>query len=200
MSENHWDQRFSEEGFVYGTKVNKFVGDHAGLLPERAKVACFAEGEGRNAIYLAGLGHELTAYDQSQVGLDKMVKLASEQGVKVTPMKLDLTKERVGQQENDAAVMVFGHVPKSDQPFLIENMFDSVKSGGLVMFEVYSEEQLEYGTGGPPSKELLYHPADVLDWLAGILVIHFYYGEATRREGDRHTGLGHVIQVVARKA
>ncbi|MCP3027167.1 bifunctional 2-polyprenyl-6-hydroxyphenol methylase/3-demethylubiquinol 3-O-methyltransferase UbiG [Halobacillus sp. A5] len=199
MSESQWDQRFSGDGFVYGTKVNQFVGEHAEVLPERARVACFAEGEGRNAVYLAGRGHEVTAYDQSQVGLDKMVELAARHGVEVTPVQLDLTKERAGEAEHDAAVMVFGHVPKEGQSFLIENMLNAVKPGGVIMLEVYSEEQLEYGTGGPPSCDLLYDPADMLGWLKKWKMLHFYYGEAVRHEGDRHTGLGHVIQVVAEK-
>ncbi|GGF18561.1 methyltransferase [Halobacillus andaensis] len=199
MSKNQWDERFAEEGFVYGTKVNEFIRQHAGILPANAKVTCFAEGEGRNAVYLAGQGHKVTAYDQSQIGLDKMSELAREQGVEVTPVQADLTKDEVGTLSSDAAVMVFGHVPKSGQPFLMKSIFTSVKPGGYILFEVYSEEQLEYGTGGPPSKDLLYDPADVLHWIEGCKVLHFYYGEAVRHEGDRHTGLGHVIQVVAQK-
>ncbi|MFG6146923.1 class I SAM-dependent methyltransferase [Halobacillus sp. B23F22_1] len=200
MSKNQWDERFAEEGFVYGTQVNEFVREKAAVLPESAKVACFAEGEGRNAVFLATQGHEVTAYDQSQVGLDKMSELARKQGVGVMPVQADLTQEEVGTLNNDAAVMVFGHVPKSGQPFLMKNLFTSVKPGGYILVEVYSEAQLDYGTGGPPSKELLYDPADVLRWVEGCKVLHFYYGEAVRHEGDRHTGLGHVIQVVAQKS
>ncbi|QKY71395.1 hypothetical protein [Lentibacillus sp. CBA3610] len=61
--------------------------------------------------------------------------------------------------------MVFGHVPKQDQPFLMDNMMDSVQSGGYVMFEVYSDDQLNYRTGGPPALDMLYNPADILDWI-----------------------------------
>ncbi len=199
VSENHWDDRFDASGFLYGKKVNEFVREHEGRLPAQARIACFAEGEGRNAVYLAGLGHKVTAYDQSQVGLDKMGKLAREQGVQVTPVKQDLTKHRVSESSNDAAVMVFGHVPKKDQPFLMENILGSVKTSGLAIVEVYSEEQLDYRTGGPPSEELLYTPTDMLHWLKGWKIHHFYYGEAVRHEGEKHTGLGHVIQVVAQK-
>src|SRR5690625_6874550 len=90
--------------------------------------------------------------------------------------------------------MVFGHVPKQDQPFFIENIIASVKPGGHVLFEVYSEAQLDYQTGGPPSVDMLYHPETVLSWVDPYKCLHFYYGEAERHEGKRHHGRCHVIQ------
>src|SRR5699024_10359669 len=114
-------------------------------------------------------------------------------------VEIDLTKEKVQPDQFDAAIMVFGHVPKQDQQFFIESMLDSVKSGGYVIFEVYSPDQLNYKTGGPPALEMLYDPADILEWIKPYKCIHFYYGEATRTEGKRHVGLGHVIQVAIQK-
>ncbi|MFC7321495.1 class I SAM-dependent methyltransferase [Halobacillus campisalis] len=199
MSKEQWDERFSDENFVYGTEVNDFILEQAGRLPAKCKIGCFAEGEGRNAVYLASQGHEVEAYDQSSTGLEKMYKLAQQHRVEVKGIQKDLINEKVESERYDAAVMVFGHVPKSGQPFLIENILQSVKTGGIVMFEVYSEKQLEYGTGGPPSQQLLYTPSDVLSWIEHQNVLHFYYGEAVRNEGERHNGLGHVIQVVLQK-
>src|SRR5699024_12070246 len=86
--------------------------------------------------------------------------------------------------------MVFGHVPRSDQRAFLENIIQSVKPGGYVLFEVYSDEQLNYQTGGPPKIDMLYSPTDMLEWLKPYKFLHFYYGEATRYEGSGHTGLG----------
>ena len=199
MSKEVWDKSFSDTDFVYGESENVFINRMSSILPEQSKVGCFAEGEGRNAVYLAKLGHEVTAYDQSMIGLEKAKVLAGSNTVHVETVAMDLTKEKVKPNQYDAAIMVFGHVPKKDQLFFMENMMNSVKPGGYIIFEVYSEAQLEYQTGGPKSVELLYDPVDVLNWISDYKCIHFYYGEAVRNEGKKHIGLGHVIQVVLKK-
>lgn len=199
MSKEHWNSSFSDKDFVYGETENEFINKMSNFIPEHSKVGCFAEGEGRNAVYLAKLGHDVTAYDQSLVGLEKTRILASKNNVNVETVEIDLTKEKVGENQFDAAIMVFGHVPKRDQSFFIESMIGAVKTGGYIIFEVYSEAQLEYGTGGPKSVEMLYDPTDILNWIKHYKCLHFYYGEAERNEGKKHIGQGHVIQVVIQK-
>ncbi|MYL35782.1 methyltransferase domain-containing protein [Pontibacillus yanchengensis] len=199
MSKEFWDESFSQEGYVYGKDANQFVQEHSSRLPKNSHIGCFAEGEGRNGVYLAKLGHHVTILDQSEAGLNKSRELADEVGVQVESVQCDLTTEKIQPNQFDAAVMVFGHVPKQDQPFLIEQMLQSVKPGGVILLEVYSEEQLSYGTGGPPAKEMLYAPEDVLSWIKPYKCLHFFYGEAERNEGERHNGLGHVIQVMVQK-
>src|SRR5690625_2837815 len=199
MSKEHWDKSFSDTEFVYGERENEFINIKSNLIPEHAAVGCFAEGEGRNAVYLAKLGHDVTSFDQSTVGLEKTKTLAAQKNVEVETVAIDLTKEKVKTNHFDAAIMVFGHVPKNDQQFFMENMINSVKSGGYIIFEVYSKDQLGYQTGGPKSVDMLYDPADMLHWFKNYKCIHFYYGEAVRNEGKRHVGTGHVIQAVMRK-
>ncbi|MBY7142482.1 class I SAM-dependent methyltransferase [Virgibacillus sp. NKC19-3] len=199
MSKEHWDNSFADTDFVYGEKENAFIHDMSGIIPDHSKVGCFAEGEGRNAVYLAKLGHDVTAYDQSTIGLEKTKVLASQNNVDVETVEVDITKDKIPENQFDAAIMVFGHVPKKDQSLVVKNMIDSVKPGGYVMFEVYSENQLEYKTGGPQSFDMLYNPAEILDWIKYHKCIHFYYGEVNRIEGKRHIGNGHVIQVVIEK-
>lgn len=199
MSKEFWDESFSENEFVYGKTANAFIRSMNEMLAAGLKVACFAEGEGRNAVYLAECGHHVTAYDQSTVGLKKTTQLAQEKNVAVQTVVKDLTTESVPVQQYDAAVMVFGHVPREKQAFFINNMLNSLKTGGYLLFEVYSEDQLVYKSGGPKDKSMLYRPVDVLHWLEGHKWIHFYYGEAERHEGKRHSGLCHVVQVAVQK-
>jgi len=194
MSKEMWDQRFSEQNYAYGKQPNAFIKDINERLPKDSKVGCFAEGEGRNGVYLAKMGHDVTILDQSDQGLNKALQLAKKEGVSIETVQGDLTEMEMESDQFDAAVMVFGHVPKQDQSFLMEQMIRSVKPGGHVLFEVYSEAQLSYGTGGPKSMEMLYAAEDVLDWIKDYKCLHFYYGEAERNEGERHKGIGHVIQ------
>lgn len=66
-----WDQRYGTEDYWYGTQANEFLKEHVGALPPRGRVLCLAEGEGRNAVFLAAQGFEVVAVDASAVGLAK---------------------------------------------------------------------------------------------------------------------------------
>src|SRR5699024_8544490 len=140
-----------------------FIKDKSSIIPKHANVGCFAEGEGRNAVYLATLGHHVTSFDQSTVGLKKTKQLSSRHNVDVEKVKTELTTDNISPQQFEAAIMVFGHVSKADQPFFMKNIINSVKHGGYVLCEVYSKDQLAYKTGGPPNIDYLYEPEDILN-------------------------------------
>lgn len=199
MSGSKWDMQFSRHKHAYGKEPNEFIREHSNLFQHGAHIACFAEGEGRNAIYLAKQGYEVTTYDYSKVGLAHTEEYAKEENVTVETVYADLTKDEVPKNTYDGAIFVYGHVPKTDQMYFFDNVFSSVKQGGYIMFEVYSEEQLQYGTGGPKRRDMLYDPKDVLKWIELYNCKHFFYGERTRHEGTFHTGLGHVIQCIIQK-
>ncbi|SHG65775.1 class I SAM-dependent methyltransferase [Ornithinibacillus halophilus] len=196
---NHWDERFADVEYVYGKKPNEFIKEKGKRIPKNSKVACFAEGEGRNGVYLAKLGHHVTTYDLSSVGLAKANQLAKENNVEIKTIQMNLTQKPLPKGTYDAGVMVFGHVPKEDQRYFFENMVGSIKNGGILILEVYSDEQFTYKTGGPETANRLYNPMDILNWIKDYKCLHFYYGEADRIEGKRHTGIGHVIQAIIKK-
>jgi SAM-dependent methyltransferase len=86
---NMWNERYSKPGFAYGKEPNDFLASESKKIP-RGKVLCLAEGEGRNAVFLAQQGYQVTAVDQSSVGLEKTRILAMEKGVEVRTVEADL--------------------------------------------------------------------------------------------------------------
>ena len=84
-----WNERYSSVTYAYGTEPNDFLVAMFDKAPE-GKVLCLAEGEGRNAIWLAQQGREVTAVDASEVGLEKARRLADARGVKTTTVHADL--------------------------------------------------------------------------------------------------------------
>lgn len=196
---NQWEQKFESEEYVYGEEPNAFIEAHAYRLEAQKRIVAFAEGEGRNAVFLARQGHDVTAWDYTQNGLKKTQKLAERYNVKVETGQKDLIHDPVPSEEFDAAIMVFGHFFKKDQKPVFEKLISVIKPGGIIMLEVYSEDQLRYQTGGPKRTDMLYDPRDLLEWIRGYKVLHFFYGEQERKEGIGHTGTGHVIQVILKK-
>ncbi|MFI8715288.1 class I SAM-dependent methyltransferase [Brevibacillus brevis] len=196
---NIWNDRFHSEEYYYGEEPNVFIEQQAYRLEHGQKVIAFAEGEGRNAVFLAKRNLEVTAIDYAESGLQKTKKLAQKHSVDVLTQKIDLLEEDVPSGEYDAAIMVYGHFHKNAQTMILNKMKKAIKPKGIMMLEVFSEEQLKYGTGGPQDLDMLYDPREILAWCKGHEVVHFFYGEQKRVAGKAHTGLAHVIQLVLRK-
>ena len=78
-----WDERYADSHYLFGTKPNDFLKSVADSLAPHSRVLCLADGEGRNGVYLATLGHRVTAADQSRVGLQKAKKLAEKKQVSI---------------------------------------------------------------------------------------------------------------------
>lgn len=198
-----WNERFSELSYAYGEKANEFLQDHVMAL-NGPKIVCFAEGEGRNAVFLASRGYDVTAWDYAQAGLDKTIALAAKTQVRLWTKLVDVIKDELPEAQFDSAVMIYGHFHKTQQKNVFERLMRVVKPGGTILFEVYSEQQLEYqqqglGKGGPRTVDELYAPEDVLRWIKPYEVRRFFYGEQVRNEGKYHAGRSHVIQVIVRK-
>ncbi len=193
-----WDERYQTEDFVYGKEPNGFLREASRALTQ-ARVLSLGEGEGRNAVFLAEQGHQVTAVDASAVGLDKAQRLATERGVAIKTEVADLAEYRMGKESWDAIVSVFCHLPKEIRAELHKKAVAALAPGGLFILEGYTPAQLAFGTGGPPLKELLMCLADLKQELAGL---EFEYALETEREvieGSLHTGRAAVVQLIARK-
>ncbi|OXS77259.1 SAM-dependent methyltransferase [Lysinibacillus sp. KCTC 33748] len=197
---NTWDQRFNTIEYVYGEQPNAFIEDYVHYLEDYTNVAAYAEGEGRNAVFLALQGHTVTAFDYAESGLEKTNQLAEKHNVAVHTKLTDLLEDELPIETFDTAIMVFGHFPAEHQQEVFKKIVDSVKSGGRIMMELYSIYQLPYASGGPRQLDFLYDPLDILKWCQPYKIIHFFTGEQVRNEGKLHTGLAHTIQFIIEKS
>lgn len=188
-----WESRFAQEAYVYGTEPNAFVRQVAPHLP-KGRTLAVADGEGRNAVYLAQLGHEVTMWDYAQAGLEKCRRLAEARGVRVVTEWVDVTKATWPEARFDVVVCTYLHLPAPQRQAVLSHIASAVKPGGHVVMEVFSLHQLRYGTGGPEDPALLYHPAEFWFAFSAWRVRHWFWGEVERKEGQHHNGLCHVIQ------
>ncbi len=193
-----WDERYQGDDYVYGTSANDFLQSHVDQLPKR-RILCLAEGEGRNAVFLAERGFDVTAVDQSSVGLAKAHKLAAERGVNIATIVADLADFHIEPEAWDGIVSIFAHMPAQARRHLHRKVVSGLRSGGVFLLEAYRPEQLQYGTGGPPATEMMMNLNGLRVELAGLELE--YAADVLRdiREGRLHTGQGAVVQVLARK-
>ncbi len=194
-----WDARFRGDAYVYGTEPNDFLRENAERLPPRGRVLSLGEGEGRNAAFLASLGHEVTAVDASAVGLAKASRLAESRGLSVRAIVSDLADYTFEPSAWGGAILIFCHLPPELRKRVHRGVVSALAPGGVVLLLAYTPRQLEYGTGGPRVPELLYSAESLREDFAGLELLHL--AERTRevREGPLHTGTGAVVELVARR-
>lgn len=190
-----WDERYSTDAYVYGTEPNGFLVSQRARLPA-GRALCLAEGEGRNAVYLAEQGWAVTAVDLSGVGLAKAERLARERGVTVETVRADLAVYDLGEAAWDLIVAIWCHVPSSVRHLLHQRVTAALKPGGCYLLEAYSPRQLQYRTGGPSDPDLLVEPAALRAELPGLKVEKLEEIERTVHEGKGHTGLSAVTQAL----
>ncbi len=193
-----WDQRYAVEEYVYGTRPNDFLASVVDRLP-MGRVLCLAEGEGRNAVYLAEQGFEVTAVDSSAVGLDKARKLAGQRGVHIETIVADLAHYEIIPESWDAIVAIFCHLPPPLRRVVHAQAVAGLRPGGAFVLEAYTPAQLKHGTGGPPVVELMMTLEALRNELAGLRFEHAVETERDIQEGRFHAGVGAVVQVLAYK-
>ncbi len=195
-----WDQRYAEEGFVYGTEPNEFLRSEYVRIPDAGRVLCLAEGEGRNAVFLARQGYSVTAVDLSPVGLQKARRLAEENGVEISTEVANLADYDLGEQAWDGIVSIAAHVPPALRQQLHSRVVRALKPDGVLILEGYTPQHLEMdGIGGPPDRSLMMSLDELRAELEGL---EFVIGREVQRhisEGRYHQGESAVVQVIARK-
>ena len=149
-----WDERYSIEDYAYGTKPNEFLEENVKHIP-KGKVLSLAEGEGRNAVFLAKRGYSVTAVDASIVGLNKARKLAEENGVVVEFIHADLADYDLGENKWDGIVSIFCPLPSSLRKQLYKKVEAGLKRNGVFLIEAYTVDQLKHGTGGGNSADVM---------------------------------------------
>lgn len=193
-----WDQRYDTEAYAYGKQPNDFLAQHYRSLP-RGAVLSLAEGEGRNAVFLAKQGYAVTAVDGSRVGLAKAQRLAEEHGVRLELIHADLVDFEVGTARWDGIVSIFCPLPSAVRARLHAKVVAGLKTGGVYLLEAYTPEQLRYGTGGGRSADTMTSKAALERELAGLHFTHLEELERDVIEGAYHTGLSAVVQAIAVK-
>lgn len=197
-----WDERYSEEGFAYGTAPNDFLKSEFQKIPLGGTVLCLAEGEGRNAVFLAEQGFEVTAIDLSEVGLNKASKLAKDRGVKISTQVVDLADYVFDEQQWDGIVSISAHIPGAMRRRIHAQMAPALKPDGVFILEAYTYEQTKMeGIGGPsPLQKEMFMSLDSLRLeLAELHEVIGIEKHRTISEGKYHKGLSSVVQFIGHK-
>ncbi len=193
-----WEKRYDVDHFVFGIEPNDFLRDNVSMIPI-GDVLCLAEGEGRNAVFLAGTGRRVSSVDLTEIGVTKTLRLAAERGVEVDARIGDLSKYDLGRERWNGVVSIFAHMPPTIRADLNHRVVEALRPDGIFLLEAYTPDQIGRGTGGPQSVELTMTLTALEEELWPLEFLHAVETERVVTEGPGHSGIAAVVQVIARK-
>jgi SAM-dependent methyltransferase len=197
---DRWNTRFSQPDYVFGTAANAFLVSQKSRLKRGQKALALADGEGRNGVWLAEQGLDVLSVDFSPAAQAKAKKLAAERKVALRTELGDLTKRHweTGAFDIAAAIMIqFTRSPEREAIF--RGMKQALRPGGLVLLQGYRPEQVEYKTGGPPTRENMYTEEMLRREFGDLRILHLSAHDDEIAEGAGHHGMSALIDLVAEK-
>ncbi len=184
MDADAWDERYAASELVWSAEPNRFVAEELADLPP-GRAADLAAGEGRNAIWLARRGWQVTAVDFSQVALDKGRRLAGD-----TPVEWVCADATSWQSPEplDLAVLAYLQLAADERRAAVRGAVGSLAPGGTLLLVAHDTTNLIEGTGGPQDPAVLMTAEDVLADLDGIEVEVLRAERVARRLEPEHGG------------
>jgi 2-polyprenyl-3-methyl-5-hydroxy-6-metoxy-1,4-benzoquinol methylase len=157
------------------------------------------DGEGRNAVWLAGLGLDVTAIDISPIGLEKAERLAVARGTRIRTIAADLARWDWPLAAFDLAVEIFVHVPITERRHIHRAMAECLTPGGLAIVEAFQRRQDGWASGGPRTAPLLYDAAALAEDFHVLETLELLEGTVLLAEGVKHRGSAEVVRYLGRQ-
>ena len=199
MSE-FWNEKFSGDDFYYGTEPNRFVKSQSYRIRLDSRVLCLAEGEGRNGVFLASHGHQVTCVDVSEIGLQKASELSMQKNVTIRTVHSDIF-HYTSTEKFDTAICTFLHLEYARLKLFCEKLFGLLGENGLFIGQFFTKDQLDKPSGGPKDINLLYDPK-MLERVfksTGFEILKIDTREEELHEGEGHKGIASLVSIVAKK-
>jgi ubiquinone/menaquinone biosynthesis C-methylase UbiE len=199
-----WNNRYSGEDYAYGTEPNQFFKNSLLNLRLQGKTLLPAEGEGRNAVFAAKQELDVTAFDLSEEGKKKAIKLAEVNHVHIKYLLGELDKLMLKPKSFDVIGLIFAHFPSNLKLKYHEKIIDLLKVNGIIIFEAFSKKHLEFNkinpkAGGPKDIDSLFSLDEIKKCFHGFEIIKLKEEKKVLNEGAYHIGKSSVIEFIGRK-
>ncbi|WP_291141481.1 class I SAM-dependent methyltransferase [Flavobacterium sp. UBA7680] len=198
-----WDDRYSSEEFAYGEEPNNYLKEQLEKLNPGA-ILFPAEGEGRNAIFAAKLDWNVSAFDISEEGKNKAIRLAVANNVSIDYQVGELETLDFHTDQFEAIALIYAHFPAEIKSAIHKQLDKLLCKNGIIIFEAFSKKHLEYlaineKVGGPKDIESLFSIEEIKSDFPNYEIIELEEKEIELNEGLFHNGKGSVIRFIGRK-
>ena len=194
-----WDERYQTPEYIFGDQPCQWLIMNQHRLPKSGSAIALGDGEGRNGVFLAEVGLQVTSVDLSEVGLSKARDLALTRGVTIETVQADLEHYTMTPESQDLIVSIYCHLPETIRRVVHQRAELALKPGGLFILEAFHHSQLKYQSGGPKTTDLLYDLDALIGDFQALQILEAFDGLCYLDEGARHSGLGHIVRLVLQK-
>jgi SAM-dependent methyltransferase len=198
MEKLFWNERYAGAESVYGRQPNHFFKDEIQKLTP-GKLLLPGEGEGRNALYAASLGWNVSAIDFSEVAKKKTVAMAKSMGLLIDYQLGDIGSISLARDAYDMIALIYVHLSEVEKKHLLSECTHALKVGGKILLEVFSKDQVKYVSGGPKDTRLLYSVEELTSNFMGFDFQLARTELIDLQEGVFHSGLASVVRIMATK-
>lgn len=198
MTSSFWNERYSEQEFVYGTEPNTFLKEKLATLTA-GKILFPCEGEGWNAVFAAQQGWQVNAFDQSEEGFKKAQQLANQNNVEVHYQVADALAVEYPKESFDVIALIYAHFPSAIRQDVHQKMVSWLKLEGYIILEAFNPAQLKNSSGGPKDTSMLLTQEILEENFKGLTIEALFYETIILHEGKFHQGEAEVVRFVGRK-
>jgi SAM-dependent methyltransferase len=193
-----WNDRYAEKEYVYGEDPNVFFAEQLkALKPSAIILPC--EGEGRNAVFAANNGWKVFAFDSSEEGKAKAMKLAEQKGALIDYLIADAAEINYADNSADVVALIYAHLPPEVRKQLHQKAMKWLKPGGRVILEAFNPAQLGNTSGGPKDLTFLYTENILKQDFEGLQIAFIQTLQTILNEGKYHEGKADIIQFIGIK-
>jgi SAM-dependent methyltransferase len=194
LDSSGWDRRYSGSELVWSGEPNRLFAEQVAELPPR-RALDLGCGEGRNAVWLAECGWQVTGVDFSSVGLEKAARLAEARGVSVEWVLADLREYVPPAGAFDLVAVLYLHVAAADRQAIHARAAEALAPGGLLLVIGHDATNPEHGHGGPRDPAILFTPDELV---ADVPELEVERAERFRRPVETADGRVHAIDAILR--
>lgn len=192
-----WNKMYGADEFRYGIMPNIFFKAQLDNM-KPGSILLPAEGEGRNAAYAASQGWNVTAFDISEKGKEKAMRLAKQNDITIDYLVTGALEFQTNKQF-DVIGFSYAHFPAAIRKQANQYILQFLKLEGVVVFEAFAKAQLEKSSGGPKNEEMLFSIEEIKDEFQELQFNILKEETIELSEGNYHKGEAEVIRFVGRK-
>ena len=167
-----YDKRYNTEEYYWGLMPNRICYDIMKILPpiKPYRVLDIGCGEGKDAVFFAKCGYDVTAFDISEQGIEKAKKLAEHNKVEVRFFKADLFDYHPDAEYDiifSSGVLHF--IPENDRKELCDSLKAHTTDIGINALNVFVQKPFITRAPDSTRDEEKRHP-----WMSGELFWYYH--------------------------
>lgn len=198
-----WNERYSAKEYAYGEMPNEYFAEKLSEL-DCGRILLPADGEGRNGVFAAKLGWDVTSFDISESGKEKAEKLAQKNNVHIEYDIADVESIKYEEESFDVIALIYAHFHKDKRKIYHQGLDKLLKPGGYIIMEAFSKNHIHYNrlneqVGGPKDEKMLYDLTEIQQDFPNYTILDLKETELLLNEGAFHKGKGSVIRFLGRK-